>query len=118
MQIFSVSCFQLVYFLPAVIDGGIVFGGGFVDVGFFFAAVEAAAASVGAFPLPFIFLFVGVILRGAPLLLLFVYPVMRPPSLAWRLLPALCGIARVSFFSRRLRSLLFCNLKLSITQTI
>ena len=103
----SGSYFQLVYFLTAVLGGGIVFGGGFVDVGLFVAAVEASADFFGAFPLSFIFLFVGVVLKGAPLLRVFFHPVMRPPSLAWRLLPALCGIAGVSFFSRRLRAFLF-----------
>ena len=40
------------YFLPAVLGGGIVFVGGFVDVGFFVSAVEVSAAFVGASPPP------------------------------------------------------------------
>ena len=90
------------YFLPAVIGRGISVVGGFVSGGLFVAAAEAAAAFVGAFPSPFIFLLVGVIFRGAPLLRLFIHSVMRPPSLDWRLPPALFGIAGVYFFSRRL----------------
>ena len=70
------------YHLPAVLAGGIIVGVGFVAVGFFVVAVEAAAYFVGAFPLTFIFLLVGVILRGAPLLQLFIHSVMSPPSLA------------------------------------
>ena len=70
------------YFLPAFLGRGIVVGGGFVYGYLFFSAVEAAAVFVGDLPLPFIFLLVGVILRGAPLLQLFIHSVMIPPSLA------------------------------------
>ena len=101
------SCFQLVYYLPAVLGGGIVVGGGFVGGGFFVAAVEAAADFVGALTFPFIFLLVRVILIGAHLLRLFIHPVMRPPSLAWFLPPTLCGIAGVSLFSRRIGAFFF-----------
>ena len=100
------------YFLPVVLDGGIVVDGGFVAGGFFVATLEAAASFVGAFPFPFILLLVGVILRGAPLLKLFIHPMMRPPSLDCCLTPAICGIAGVSFLFIRLRdfSLVISNL--------
>ena len=95
------SCFQLVYFLRAVFGGGFVVGEGFVAGGdvVAVAAVESAAAFVVAFPFPLIFLLVGVILRGAPLLQFFSYPVMSPPSLAWHLLAAFRGMTGVSIFS-------------------
>ena len=71
--------------------------------------MEASSTSVGVFPLPFIFLLVDIVLRVAPLLRLFVHPVMRPPSLDWRLTPELCGIAGVSLFSRSLGDFFFFN---------
>ena len=100
------------YFLPAVLGGDIVVGGGFFAEGFFVAAVDTAAAFVGDLPFPFILLLVGVILRGAPLLLLFIHPMIRPPYLAWRLPPELCGIAGVSLFYRRLGAFFFVILNL------
>ena len=69
--------------------------------------MEAAVDFVGALPFPFILFLVGVTLRGAPLLRLFIHSVMRPPYLGWRLPPELCGIAGVYFFSRRLRHFFF-----------
>ena len=89
-------CFQLVYFITAFLGGGIVVGEGFVAGGFFVVAVEAASDFVGALPFPLILLLVGVILRGSPLLRLFIHPVMRTTSLAWIPPPELCGIAGVS----------------------
>ena len=95
------SCFQLVYFLRAVFGGGFVVGESFAAGGdvVVITAVESAAALVVAFAFPLIFLLVGVIFRGAPLLRFFSHPVMSPPSLAWRLLAAFRGMTGVSVFS-------------------
>ena len=95
------------YSPPAVLGGGIVVGGCFVVRGLFVAAAEAASAFVGASPFSLILLLVGVILRGTPLLRLFIHPVMRTTSLACRPPPALCGISGLYFFSRRLRAFFF-----------
>ena len=101
------SFFQLVYFLPVVLGGGIVVGGGFVGGGFFVADVDSAADFFGALPPPFILLLVCVILRGAPLLQLFIHPMMRPPYLDWLIPSALCDIAGVSLLLIRIRSFFF-----------
>ena len=92
------SCFQLVYFLRAVFGGGFVVGESIATGGDAVAitAVEPAAALVVDFAFPLIFLLVGVIFRGAPLLRFFSHPMMSPSSLAWRLVAAFRGMTGVS----------------------
>ena len=95
------------YLLPTYIGRDIVVGGVFVTGCFFVSAVEVAAFFVGVSPSPFVLLLVGLIFRGPPLLQLFISPVMRSQSLAWSLPRALCGIAGVSFYSRRFGAFFF-----------